>query len=291
MAQATANLVQLVGRQSAAAGAGSSGSSVQQQAAAAALAAVGVRVGELALALGRPTSTRDLIKWCARMVTGHGPLMARCLKQVDSSEQQQQQQQQQRKGSSKKQKRSKASEAAAAAAAVAVSSSSSSPRMVDLTRMDQALKLAAFAEASDVFAGVLAKPEAKLKLLAALAALWGCAGPADVALQYEELSKPTMDVGSNELQVWLCAEVYGGGVEGGVNRMVYWGVKGGGWRGGQPHGCADDSGGWGEGVDLMNRNAGLVWFRWRGTFRCRSICQRSKARQGPGCCPPPCLTD
>jgi midasin len=200
LAQATVNLLQLAGRQSAAAGAGSSGSSVQQQAAAAALSAAGVRVGELALALGRHTSTRDLIKWCARMVSGHGPLLVRCLKQFDSSDQQQQEQQ--RKGSAKKQKRSKAFEAAAAAAvAVSSSSSSSSPRIVDLTRVDQALKQAAFAEVADLFAGVLAKPDAKLKLLAALAALWGCAGPADVALQYEELSKPNMDVGSNELQV------------------------------------------------------------------------------------------
>jgi midasin len=207
LAQATVNLLQLAGRQAAAGGGGSSGSSVQAAAAAAALAAAGVRPGELALALGRHISTRDLIKWCARMVACHGPLLARCLKQLDSSNSdQQQQQQQQRKGgsSSKKQKRSKASAAGTAAAAAGGSSSSGGGAvvpMVDLTRVDAALKQAAFAEAADLFAGVVAKPEAKLRLLTGLAALWGCAGPSDVALQYEQLSKPNMDVGSNELQV------------------------------------------------------------------------------------------
>jgi hypothetical protein len=79
--------------------------------------------------------------------------------------------------------------------------------MVDLTRVDQSLKQAAFAEAADLFAGVVAKPEAKLRLLAALAWLWGCAGPADLALQYEELGKPAMDVGSAELQVRYADDV------------------------------------------------------------------------------------
>jgi midasin len=209
-AQATVHLLHLAGRQAAAAAAGGS-SSMQQQAAAVALAAAGVRVGELALVLGRHTSTRDLIKWCARMVTCHGHLLVRCLKQLDSSsadqQQQQQQQQQQRKGSgsSKKQKRSKAAAAADTAATAAAAgcggSNGSNARLADLTRVDQALKHAAFVESADLFAGLVAKPEAKLKLLGALAALWGCAGPADVALQYEELSKPNLDVGSNELQV------------------------------------------------------------------------------------------
>jgi midasin len=204
-AQATVHLLHLAGRQATAAAAagGSSSSSMQQQAAAAALAAAGVRVGELALVLGRHTSTRDLIKWCARMVTCHGHLLARCLKQLDSSssaDHQQQQQQRRGGGSSKKQKRSKAS-TAADTAATAAAGSSAAARLADLTRVDQALKHAAFVEAADLFAGLVAKPEAKLKLLSSLASLWGCAGPADVALQYEELSKPNMDVGSNELQV------------------------------------------------------------------------------------------
>lgn len=208
LAQATVTLMQLAGRQAAAAGAaaGSSGSSVQQQAAAAALSAAGVRVGELALSLGRPLSTRDLIKWCARMVTAHSTLLARSLKHLTTTDKQHQQQ----KGSAiKKQRRSKSSASLSAAAATEAadvggnssSYSSSSGRMVDLTRVDQQLKQAAFSEAADLFAGVVAKPEAKLKLLAALAALWGCAGPADVALQYEDLSKPNMTLGSSELQV------------------------------------------------------------------------------------------
>lgn len=218
LAQATVNLLQLAGRQAAAAGGSSGGVSLQQQAAAAALAAAGVRVGELALVLGRHTSTRDLIKWCGRMVTGHGPLLSRCLKQLGCASSTEQQGKGSTTSSSKKQRRSKGSSstasiadatAAGANSSHSTPSSSSAPQpiMVDLTRVDQSLKQAAFAEAADLFAGVVAKPEAKLRLLAALAWLWGCAGPSDLALQYEELGKPAMDVGSAELQVRYADDV------------------------------------------------------------------------------------
>jgi midasin len=201
IAQATVRLVQMAGGHAAAsAGGGSAVVSWAQQAAAAALQGAGVRPGELALSLGRQFSTRDLIKWCGRMTACHGPLLLRTLRRSSAAAA--------ATPAGKRSKSSKASKKAAAAAAAAAGSESADPaaaaaalQVADLARLDEQLKLAAFQEAADLFAGLVSKHDVKLRLLAALAGLWGLAGPAAVAEQYEELAKPHMHLGSNDLQV------------------------------------------------------------------------------------------
>lgn len=211
IAQATVRLVQMAGGHAAsasassAAGPGSAVASWAQQAAAAALAGAGVRPGELSLSLGRQFSSRDLIKWCGRMAACHGPLLLRTLRRSTAAAAAAA-----ATPAGKKVKGSKASKKAAAAAAAAASNSADAAaaaaaanavQVADLARLDEQLKLAAFHEAADLFAGLVAKHDSKLRLLAALAGLWGLAGPAAAAEQYEELAKPHMHLGSNELQV------------------------------------------------------------------------------------------
>jgi midasin len=203
LAQAAVQLVALAGRHAAAAAvAAGATASHQQHAAAAALAAAGLRPGELSLALGRHVSMRDLIKWCGRMSACHAGLLARCLKPVWASQQQAQAAAAgagSGKGGSKSGKKSRRVQAAAAVAGG--DASQQQPLVLDLSRLDAELKLAAFQECADLVAGVVAKHEAKLKLLTALAALWGCAAPGDVAAQYEELHKPNMQLTSHDAQV------------------------------------------------------------------------------------------
>jgi midasin len=200
IAQATVQLVQMAGGHAAAGGASSAVVSWAQQAAAAALQGAGVRPGELALSLGRQLSTRDLIKWCGRMAACHGPLLLRTLRRSSAAAAA-------ATPAGKKGKSSKAGKKAAAAAAAAGSDSTdpaaaaAALQVADLARLDEQLKLAAFQEAADLFAGLVSKHGVKLRLLAALAGLWGLAGPAAVSEQYEELAKPHMHLGSNELQV------------------------------------------------------------------------------------------
>jgi midasin len=196
IAQATVRLVQMAGGHAAAAAAGPNSAVVSwgQHAAATALHGAGVRPGELPLSLGRQFSTRDLIKWCGRMMACHGPLLLRTLRRSAAAAA--------ATPAGKKGKSSKrASRNSAAAADTSADATAAAVQVADLARLDEQLKLAAFQEAADLFAGLVAKHEVKLRLLAALAGLWGLAGPAAVAEQYEELAKPHMHLGSNELQV------------------------------------------------------------------------------------------
>jgi hypothetical protein len=131
------------------------------------------------------------------MATCHGPLLLRTLRRSSAAAA--------ATPAGKKGKSSKASKKAAAAAAGSDSTNpaaaAAAQQVADLARLDEQLKLAAFQEAADLFAGLVSKHDVKLRLLAALAGLWGLAGPAAVSEQYEELAKPHMHVGSSELQV------------------------------------------------------------------------------------------
>jgi hypothetical protein len=207
IAQSTVRLVQMAGGHAAAAASAvgqtppSAVVSWAQQAAAAALQGAGVRPGELSLSLGRQFSTRDLIKWCGRMTACHGPLLLRSLRSSSAAAAV--------TLAGKKVKGSKAGKKAAAATAASESTDAAAAvQVADLARLDEQLKLAAYQEAADLFAGLVAKHEVKLRLLAALAGLWGLAGPAAVAEQYEELAKPHMHLGSNELQVGWAGAAY-----------------------------------------------------------------------------------
>eukprot|EP00879_Flechtneria_rotunda_P027189 GHRR01029067.1.p1 GENE.GHRR01029067.1~~GHRR01029067.1.p1 ORF type:complete len:739 (+),score=326.62 GHRR01029067.1:246-2462(+) len=183
--------------QAAAAGAEGGGQSWQQQVAAAALRGAGLRPGELALSLSRQFGTRDLIKWCSRMVCNHGVLLQCMLRPQQAAIK--------ASDNFKISKRHKAAPAAAGALAdgstSGVTSNSTTP--LDLSRLDHELKYAAFTETADLFAGLVAKHDAKLKLLAAVAGVWCLADPAGVAEQYEDLAKPNLSVGTEELQVGI----------------------------------------------------------------------------------------
>ncbi|KAF6262490.1 hypothetical protein COO60DRAFT_1699221 [Scenedesmus sp. NREL 46B-D3] len=161
LAQATVRLVQLAGGHAAAGAAGAVGPSSAavswaQRAAAAALQAAGVRSGELALSLGRQFSTRDLIKWCGRMAACHGPLLVRALRRGSTAAA--------AAPAGKTGKSSKASKKAAAAAAAAGGDGAG------------VAAAAAVQEAADLFTGLVSRHDVKLRLLAALAALWALAG-------------------------------------------------------------------------------------------------------------------
>lgn len=208
LAQAAVRVVQMAGghhlavtsstaNDSAAAAAGTTapGSVWTEDTAIAALQATGLRYGELSLSLSRHFNTRDLVKWCGRMASVHSSLLSRCLRA--------QQQLCGPKGApvgrgvvSKCSSQTRtppdtAELACSAAAAVGV----------DLGRIDLELRRAAFTETADLFAGLVSRHQAKLRLLAALAALWGLPAPHDAAAEYEELSKPNMHLGGGELTV------------------------------------------------------------------------------------------
>ncbi|KAG2499138.1 hypothetical protein HYH03_002721 [Edaphochlamys debaryana] len=144
----------------------------------AALEAAGLRRGELALHLGRHFSLRDVFKWCGRMRHLHSGLLRN------------------RTYSTLLRSHRKASEkslpAAAAAAAAATPSADGGPAAsaTDLGSLEPRLREAAFVEAADCFAALVAKPEARGKLLKALAALW-CAPPV-APEQWESLAKPQL---------------------------------------------------------------------------------------------------
>lgn len=70
---------------------------------------------------------------------------------------------------------------------------------MDLSLLDMELRSAAFIEAADVFVGMVAKPDAKQKLLQALAQLWAL--PEQHAPHYEHLHKPNVQGGTGEVQV------------------------------------------------------------------------------------------
>lgn len=131
-----------------------------------ALRGAGVRPGELALALGRHFSLRDLLKWAARMQGLHGPALegrglaplaaaARAMCGADGGA-----------------PHGVGASGAAAAAA---------PVRYDLSLVDQRLREAAFTECGDVLAALVAGAGARRRLLAALAGLWGL--PAEQAVE------------------------------------------------------------------------------------------------------------
>lgn len=71
---------------------------------------------------------------------------------------------------------------------------------VDLAALDPDLRQAAFVESADLFAAMVPKPEARAKLLLAMAALWGVP-PADAAERYERLARPALQEGEAEVVV------------------------------------------------------------------------------------------
>lgn len=124
-------------------------------AAAVALAAAGLRQGELALALNRHFSVRDLFKWGARMAALHGAALGtRSLAPLAST--------------------AKAMMALAAGSsdrdgAAALSQQPAAGGVYDLSQADVRLREGAFRECADLFAALVPKPEARTKLLRALA--------------------------------------------------------------------------------------------------------------------------
>ncbi|MEW5309894.1 MAG: hypothetical protein WDW38_001740 [Sanguina aurantia] len=121
----------------------------------------GLKAGDLAVHLGRHFSVRDLIKWCRRMQSIHVSL----LETLPPAGQHQQQ---------------PASPAA------------------DAASLPVPLRQAAFSECADCFAALVARPEPRRRLLAALAALWALPTQHSVE-QYESLGKPIIREGPTEV--------------------------------------------------------------------------------------------
>ncbi|KXZ56433.1 hypothetical protein GPECTOR_1g386 [Gonium pectorale] len=139
-----------------------------------ALEAAGVRRGDLALHLGRHFSLRDVFKWCDRMTHLHSALLrGRTYGQAMRA-----------------QRKSSAASLGTATPAASVAAVDQPPP--DLASLDPRIREAAFVEAADCFAALVARPEARMKLLKALAALW-CA-PAGSPEQWEQLAKPQLSV-------------------------------------------------------------------------------------------------
>ncbi|GIL72553.1 hypothetical protein Vretifemale_2900, partial [Volvox reticuliferus] len=91
----------------------------------------------------------------------------------------------------------KASEASLQSTAVANQPSD------ELTAIDPRVREAAFMEAADCFAALVARPEARIRLLKGLAALW-CI-PEGAVEQWEQLAKPQLSVmeGPSEPQLQI----------------------------------------------------------------------------------------
>ncbi|EFJ44763.1 hypothetical protein VOLCADRAFT_121252, partial [Volvox carteri f. nagariensis] len=119
----------------------------------AALEAAGLKRGALTLHLGRHFSLRDVFKWCRRMMHLHeAQLRIRSYSQLLRAQR-------------------KAAEAAA-------TSGADQQQLVDLSSIDPRVREAAFVEAADCFAALVARPEARTKLLK----------------QWEQLAKPQLSV-------------------------------------------------------------------------------------------------
>jgi hypothetical protein len=78
------------------------------------------------------------------------------------------------------------------------------PVVYDLGQVDLVVREAAFTEAADLFAALVPKPEARVRLLRALAVLWAL--PPDAAVQqYEALRRPALNEGTQEIVVGRAA--------------------------------------------------------------------------------------
>ncbi len=148
-------------------------------AAAAALRDAGVRPGELSLSLPRHFSVRDLFKWARRMQALHGAALgARALQPlaaaVDSLLAAAAADEPPRSPSQQQRHKRRGRAAGGAAASVALWG-------YELGRAEQGVREAAFGEAADLFAALVARPEARRRLLRALATLWAL--PADAAVE------------------------------------------------------------------------------------------------------------
>ncbi|KAK9809153.1 hypothetical protein WJX72_010301 [[Myrmecia] bisecta] len=126
----------------------------------ASMEAAGLRSGDTALHVGRHFSLRDLFKWCGRMQSIHGLLLARALRGAQYE---------------------------------------SGDGVDDPAALPLAVREAAFVESADVFAAMIAKREARVHLLAALAALWGL--QFDHVQQHTDLQKPSLVAHATDVAV------------------------------------------------------------------------------------------